>query len=520
MAQKVFTSDSWDEFAAGITSLNSKMNYTNIAYGTCSTAAATAAKVITVSGNTQWALTAGSRITVKFSYTNTASNPTFNVNGTGAKSVWYDAAVITTSNLSYAGYAKRPMDFVYDGTQFIFTGWSIDSNTTYANTSLGQGYGTCSTAEATTAKAVSLSGYSLAKGGIVAVKFTYAVPASATMNINSKGAKAIYYKGAAITAGIIKAGDVATFIYDGSQYHLISIDRWQKDITDIQTELDTINDELDGKANTSHTHSISSVTNLQSSLDAKQATVTGGASTITSSNLTADRALISNGSGKVAVSAVTSTELGYLDGVTDNIQTQLDDKAASSHTHNYAGSSSAGGAATSANKLATARNINGVGFDGSANITVPATFGITTAGTGAAYTATVGGISSLAAGTSFIMVPHTVSTSTAPTLNVNSLGAKTIRRMVSNSSTSTAAGYNASWLGANKPVRVTYNGTYWIAELTKPSAADMSGTLSISNGGTGATTAAQALTNLGAASTTYVDEAIAAAITTALNTSV
>jgi hypothetical protein len=30
----------------------SKLNYTNVAYGTCSTAAATAAKSITVSGNT------------------------------------------------------------------------------------------------------------------------------------------------------------------------------------------------------------------------------------------------------------------------------------------------------------------------------------------------------------------------------------------------------------------------------------------------------------------------------------
>ena len=32
-------------------------------------------------------------------------------------------------------------------------------------------------------------------------------------------------------------------------------------------------------------------------------------------DLTASRALTSNGSGKVEVSAVTSTELGYLDGV-------------------------------------------------------------------------------------------------------------------------------------------------------------------------------------------------------------
>ena len=62
-------------------------------------------------------------------------------------------------------------------------------------------------------------------------------------------------------------------------------------------------------------------------------TFNGAVSTIKDSNLTASRALISNSSGKVAVSAVTSTELGYLDGVTSAIQTQIDGKAASGHTH-------------------------------------------------------------------------------------------------------------------------------------------------------------------------------------------
>jgi hypothetical protein len=54
-----------------------------------------------------------------------------------------------------------------------------------------------------------------------------------------------------------------------------------------------------------------------------QAQITGGATTITSSNLTASRALASDGSGKVAVSSVTDTELGYVSGVTSAIQTQL-----------------------------------------------------------------------------------------------------------------------------------------------------------------------------------------------------
>ena len=48
-------------------------------------------------------------------------------------------------------------------------------------------------------------------------------------------------------------------------------------------------------------------------------------------NLTASRLLVSDGSGDVSVSAVTSTEAGYLDTVSSNIQTQLDSKASSSY---------------------------------------------------------------------------------------------------------------------------------------------------------------------------------------------
>lgn len=201
----------------------------NVAFGTCDTAAATAEKTVTISGNNNWSLTAGAVIFVKFTNTNTASGVTLNVNGTGAKNIWYnnaDQTSTTTTNSNYYGYANRTLGYVYDGTYYVLFYWGYDANTTYSNATLGQGYGTCSTAAATTAKVVTLSSYTLTTGGIVSVKFTYAVPASATMNINSKGAKSIYYRGSAITAGIINAGDIATFIYNGSQYHLLSIDRW------------------------------------------------------------------------------------------------------------------------------------------------------------------------------------------------------------------------------------------------------------------------------------------------------
>lgn len=241
------------------------------------------------------------------------------------------------------------------------------------------------------------------------------------------------------------------------------------------------------------------------------------------------RFLTVNESGDIVTTDVPATpdELEYLSGVTSNVQEQLDGKAASGHTHSYAGSSSAGGAATSANKLntnagsatqpvyfengipvATTHTLDksvpndAVFTDTTYNEATKDTAGllsaankiqldyggapiVTTAGTGAAYTATVNGMTELTQGMSFVMIPHTISTSTAPTLNVNGLGAKTIRRRVSNATNTTAAGYNVSWLSANKPIRVEYDGTFWIADLPKPSAADMSGTLTVKNGGTG-----------------------------------
>ena len=56
--------------------------------------------------------------------------------------------------------------------------------------------------------------------------------------------------------------------------------------------------------------------------------ITGAATTIDTEDLAASRAIISNTDGKIAVSDITTTELGYIDGVTSNVQTQLDTKQA------------------------------------------------------------------------------------------------------------------------------------------------------------------------------------------------
>ena len=110
-----------------------KLNNTNIAYGTCVTAASTAAKVVKITGNENWDLFPGSIITVKFTYTNVASNPTLNVNDKGAMPIIYNTSNISTSNLAFAGSANRYITYVYTGSAFAFIGWSIDNNTTYSN---------------------------------------------------------------------------------------------------------------------------------------------------------------------------------------------------------------------------------------------------------------------------------------------------------------------------------------------------------------------------------------------------
>ena len=179
-------------------------------------------------------------------------------------------------------------------------------------------YGTCSTAASTAAKVVSCTGFTLATGAKITVKFTVTNTASnPTLNVNSTGAKAIQYRGSAISSGYLAANRVYTFIYDGTNYQLIG---------DINTDTNT----------------------------------TYGTGTATTAGLT--RLYTSTGSatnGTMTQKAITDALAG---------------KSSSSHTHNYAGSSSVGGAANSAVKLTTARTINGTSFDGTKNITLNAMY--------------------------------------------------------------------------------------------------------------------------------------------------
>ena len=90
---------------------------------------------------------------------------------------------------------------------------------------LGFGYGTCSTAYITIAKVATLTDFVLTKNAIVSITFENAVPSNATLNVNSTGAKALRHRGAAIANNVILGGDTATFIYDGTYFNLIALDR-------------------------------------------------------------------------------------------------------------------------------------------------------------------------------------------------------------------------------------------------------------------------------------------------------
>lgn len=91
-------------------------------------------------------------------------------------------------------------------------------------------YAECATAASTQAKVADLvtdgdtanNGFTLIKGVTVNVKFTYTnSAASPTLNVQSSGAKSIYYKGAAVPVKFIQANRTYTFAYDGTNWSIV-----------------------------------------------------------------------------------------------------------------------------------------------------------------------------------------------------------------------------------------------------------------------------------------------------------
>lgn len=92
-------------------------------YATSSSSSATAAKVATVQSGGSFSLKVGATVSVTFSNANTASSPTLNVDGTGAKP-------IRTNGTPYAYWAAgASVLFAFDGTY-----WQVASTPVYAKT--------------------------------------------------------------------------------------------------------------------------------------------------------------------------------------------------------------------------------------------------------------------------------------------------------------------------------------------------------------------------------------------------
>lgn len=177
-------------------------------YGTCSTTPGTTAKVVICPN---FVLFEGARIQVTFANANIASAPTLNVNSTGAKPIYINKTVTSSSNL-LLWTAGSKMEFVYDGT-----GW-IAQNVPYAL------YGTCSTGASTAAKDVICNEAVICKGTTISVNMTNTnTAANATMNVGSTLAKDIYANGAKLTTNSRfnwRANTTQKFVFDGQVWRM------------------------------------------------------------------------------------------------------------------------------------------------------------------------------------------------------------------------------------------------------------------------------------------------------------
>ena len=121
-------------------------------YGACSTAAATQAKAVTISGIT--ALTAGLSIRVKFANAQTYNgNPTLNLNSLGPVSIKRNG---TTDAARYEWQAGEVLDFVYDGTYWIIVNGGAATTTYNGETKLSSSVSSTSEAQAATSKVANL----------------------------------------------------------------------------------------------------------------------------------------------------------------------------------------------------------------------------------------------------------------------------------------------------------------------------------------------------------------------------
>lgn len=192
-------------------------------YGTCSTTASTAEKAVTCSN---FDFTSGAIIGVLFSTANTAATPTLNVNSKGAKSIYVGASTPSSTTNVLKWSANTMVYFMYDGTYFRYI-TSVSAGSVVPSRGANTWYGTSSTGATTQAKTSTIDNFVLTKGAIVVINFSTAntyTSAKITLNINSTGAKDVYYKNAVTSSTntlLWDANTALTFIYDGTGYQFV-----------------------------------------------------------------------------------------------------------------------------------------------------------------------------------------------------------------------------------------------------------------------------------------------------------
>lgn len=84
-------------------------------FGLCSTNSDVAEKIAQITSGT-FSLVAGAQVAIKFNNSNTANNPTLNINNTGAKNIFYNGEQIIDGSEKQS--IKGVVIFIYDGTQW------------------------------------------------------------------------------------------------------------------------------------------------------------------------------------------------------------------------------------------------------------------------------------------------------------------------------------------------------------------------------------------------------------------
>ena len=122
------------------------------AYGTCSTGAGTAAKVVTMSNFDT--LIAGMTIHVYFTYSNTAASPTLNVNSKGSKPIYKYGTTVPGTTAATSWQAGSIVSFTYNTTANSSGCWMMNDHLDDTNTNTTYSASTVSIGSASTGTAI------------------------------------------------------------------------------------------------------------------------------------------------------------------------------------------------------------------------------------------------------------------------------------------------------------------------------------------------------------------------------